>query len=158
MKQRLSFTLIEILVVATIIGLLAGIGAVSYSNFTKQSRDAKRIADLEDIRMAFEMYRSNNNYYPNDSEVDTTSCSGASGISDVSNTYLETMPKDPKCPDYQYYYNALPDGCDNSTTSCSSYTLGAQLEAGSSCSSPPGGNSCGAGNPCNYCLGPYGKK
>ena len=138
--MRQSFTLIEILVVATIIALLAAGAAVSYSQINKQSRDAKRKADLEQIRAALEMYRSNNNVYP----TITINCSSSGGITDANGiTYLSSIPKDPKCNTYTYYY---------STTS-SDYTLGAYLETGgTSC-----GVNCGEVN-CNYCVGPYGQK
>jgi len=136
-----SFTLIEILVVATIIGLLSAGASISYSQFAKQSRDAKRKADLEQIRAALEMYYSNNdNFYP----ALTINCSSTGGITDTGgNTYLSSIPKDPKCNIYTYYYS----------TTGSNYTLGAYLETGgTSC-----GVSCGGAN-CNYCLGPYGQK
>jgi general secretion pathway protein G len=158
--MKKSFTLIEILVVATIIGLLAGGAAISYAQLNKQSRDAKRKADLEQIRAALEMYRSNNNYYPLTGNVDT-SCSSVSGLSDATSTYLSDIPDDPKCPDFKYYYTAMSNtsgSCDNVSTYCTNYTLAAQLETTSSCTSSPGGNSCGTGKPCNYCLGPYGQK
>jgi len=154
-KKEKSFTLIEILVVSTIIALLAGAAIVSYAQINKQSRDAKRKADLEQIRAALEMYRSNRGYYP--LSVNTT-CGDASGLSDGATTYLSDIPDDPKCPTYWYYYAPLPSGCNNTTVYCNNYTLAAQLETTSSCTSIPGGNSCGTGNPCNYCLGPYGKK
>jgi len=65
MKKSLKgFTLIEILVVATIIGLLASGAIVSYQQLSKQSRDAKRKTDLEQVRAALEMYRSNEDTYP----------------------------------------------------------------------------------------------
>jgi len=152
-----SFTLIEILVVSTIIALLASGGALVYTQLNRASRDAKRKADLEQIRAALEMYRSNNNYYPLSSSVNTT-CGNTTGLSDGTSTYLSDIPDDPKCSTYKYYYNPLPSGCNNTTVYCNNYTLAAQLETTSSCTSPPGGNSCGTGNPCNYCLGPYGQK
>jgi general secretion pathway protein G len=138
--MKKSFTLIEILVVATIIGLLAAGAAVSYSQFSKQSRDAKRKADLEQIRAALEMYRSNNNSYPT---TITISCSSSGGITDASNTYLSQIPKDPKCSTYTYY----------GSISTNDYTLAAYLEAG--------GTTCVAGQcggNCNYCVGPYGQR
>jgi len=154
------FTLIEILVVATIIGLLAGGAAISYSQINKQSRDAKRKTDLEQIRAALEMYRSNNGYYPVSTAINTT-CGNNTGLTDETSTYLSNIPDDPKCPMYKYYYNALSNtggSCNNTLTYCTNYILASQLETNSSCSSVPGGNSCGTGNPCNYCLGPYGQK
>lgn len=59
-----SFTLIEILVVATIIALLASGGAVVYTQLNRASRDAKRKADLEQIRLALELFRDEMGRYP----------------------------------------------------------------------------------------------
>lgn len=140
-SRSLSFTLIEILVVATIIGLLASIGAASYTQFTKQSRDAKRKADLEQIRSAIEMYRSNNNSYPTAVTID---CSSSAGITDAGNTYLSKIPLDPKCSTYSYYF----------TATANDYTLGAYLEGSGTGSC----GTCGTAIVCNYCLGPYGQK
>lgn len=137
--MKKSFTLIEILVVATIISLLATAGVVSYSQFSKQSRDAKRKADLEQIRAALEMYRSNNNQYY--STPFNQNCANVTWLS----SYLSSIPNDPK-NSAGYYYR-----CNISTND---YTLGAYLETGGSGSC---GN-CKSGTSCNYCLGPYGQK
>ncbi len=153
MKQ--AFTLIEILVVATIISLLASIAIVSYSQFVKQSRDAKRKADLEQIRAAVEQWRSNNGTYPtgvNAIEFNTGSCTAnpSGGLVDSSSiTYLSKIPNDPQCSSGKptYYYSSS-DG--------SSYTVGAFLET-SSVSGCGGSGSCGTGYNCNYCVGPYGQ-
>lgn len=139
--KRKAFTLIEILVVATIIGLLAASVAVSYSQFSKQSRDARRKADLEQIRAALEMYRSNNvtNTYP----TITINCSSTDGIIDGTITYLSKIPKDPQCPTRSYFYSDTG----------SNYLLGSYLES-------TGAVSCQAGcvDYCNYCLDAYGEK
>lgn len=138
--MRRSFTLIEILVVATIIGLLTAAGAVSYSQFNKQSRDAKRKADLESIRAAVEMYRSNEDTYPAGITLGGDLCDP---LGCATATYMESIPNDPKSPNIYYY-----------TGSTSTYTLGAHLEAGgTTCVASP---ACGVD--CNYCLGPYGEK
>lgn len=133
-----SFTLIEILVVATIIGLLATGAAVSYSSLSKNSRDAKRKADLEQIKAALEMYRSNNNQY----SPYTGNCTNYTALTTGSPKYIGSMPTDPKS-NYFYYCNI----------STNDYTLGAYLETG--------GSICVAGqcgSNCNYCIGPYGQK
>ena len=64
MKKSAGFTLIEILVVVTIIGLLTLTAVVTYGAFLKQSRDAKRKTDLGQVAAALEMYRSNSDTYP----------------------------------------------------------------------------------------------
>ncbi len=94
--MKKGFTLIEILVVATIIGLLATGGFVSYTQFGRQSRDARRKADLEQIRAAIEMYRSNSatNSYP---ASITFACPPSGSLTDGTTTYLDPLPNDPKC-------------------------------------------------------------
>lgn len=130
MKKTKSFTLIEILVVITLIGLIAAGISASYSQFLKQSRDAKRKSDLENVRAALEMYRSNNDggYYPDqlDDLTDPT-------------VYIKEIPKDPKDPDDPYLtYTPSPDGC---TIACVNYTLSVVLESGGAYESTPYGAS-----------------
>ncbi len=146
-NQQYGYTLIEILVVVTIIGLVASISTVSYTILSKQSRDARRKADLEQIRSAIEMYRSNNTsgLYPTGFAMP---CNSIVPINDASNTYLSRIPQDPKCPDYKYYFSS--DGL--------TYTVATRLERTSSCLSPLGADSCGTGKQCSYCLGPYGEQ
>lgn len=138
-----GFTLLELLIVLGIISLLLTISGTVYTAAQKRSRDTKRKTDLEEIRTAIELYRSNNNLYPT-SDVDCQP--DPNGIRDVGdNIYLSKIPTDPRCPTYTYYY----------TSTGSDYTIGAYLEQGgtSSC-----GLNCFQGQVCNYCLGPYGQK
>jgi len=137
--MKKSFTLIEILVVVTIIGLLTLTAVVTYSVFLKQSRDAKRKTDLEQIRASLEMYRSNNDTYPVGSVYATTL-----SVLTTPVTYIQSLPTDPKSSSYSYYY----------TGSASDYTIAAYLENGGTVC--VAATSCSA-NGCNYCLGPYGQ-
>ena len=59
-----GFTLVELLVVITIIALLATVGLVSYSSATKNARDARRLSDLERVRQALVLRRSDKGSYP----------------------------------------------------------------------------------------------
>ncbi|MBI4036814.1 prepilin-type N-terminal cleavage/methylation domain-containing protein [Candidatus Daviesbacteria bacterium] len=62
---RLSkgFTLVELLVVVTIIAILAVVGLVVFSNIQKSARDSRRRADIEAIAKAYEVkYNSNGSY------------------------------------------------------------------------------------------------
>lgn len=63
MARNKAFTLIEILVVATIIGVLVTVTAVSFASSQKRSRDAKRKTDLETVRQALVLYRQDNGSY-----------------------------------------------------------------------------------------------
>lgn len=140
--MKKAFTLIEVLVVVTIISILASIAAVSYSSSLKQSRDARRKTDLEQIRAAVEMYKSYNNVYPGT----ITFGAALTDPSPGTTIYLSKVPKDPKDPNTSYYYNS--PGPTNQD-----YEVCAFLELGGT----DAGVSCGASN-CNYCLGPYGEK
>lgn len=98
-NKTLGFTLIELLVAATIIILLTTIGVVSYQTAARNSRNAKRKADLETVRQAMIMYRSENGVYP------TGDFNGI--VAELySEDYLtEYSFTDPRSPDYDYAYD-----------------------------------------------------
>ncbi|MCX6730036.1 MAG: type II secretion system protein [Candidatus Portnoybacteria bacterium] len=64
MSNKRGFTLIELLVVISIIGILATIVLVSLGSARIKARSARRITDLNQIRIALEMYYSENGLYP----------------------------------------------------------------------------------------------
>lgn len=58
-----GFTLIELMIAITVIGLLAGIALPSYQEHVRRSRLQQAFADLLDFRVRLEhFYQSNNNY------------------------------------------------------------------------------------------------
>lgn len=128
--RKLGFTLIELLVVITIIGILMGLLLVAFQGTRKSARDGKRKADLEQIRSALEMCRSDKGSYA----VGSSLPSGG-GI-DCSN-YLPSVPTDPLSPTYSYPYIGAAN----------TYTLCAYLETGSG--TVTGCGSCGAST-CNW--------
>lgn len=142
MTTRRGFTLIEVLVAATIIALLTAIGVVSYASANRSSRDAKRKSDLEQIRAALEMYRADCGVYPATASVVfgsalVSSCTGSTV------TYMQQVPQDPKG---NYRYSQRDSGA--------SYVLCACLESGGGTTACPGscsncGTVCGTGG-CNY--------
>jgi len=118
-RNQKGFSLLELLIVVAIITLLIALGIVSYIPAQKKSRDSKRKGDLEQIRAALEMYRSDEGSYPATDDVDTTGCTGTSIASD-DNTYMDPIPCDPKnSGDYQYSYSRITE---------TSYQLTAKLE------------------------------
>ena len=64
MGRNRGFTLIELLVVVTIIGILASIVLVSLGSARGKARDAGRIADINVISSALELYYFDNLQYP----------------------------------------------------------------------------------------------
>ena len=116
-----GFTLIEVLVVATIIGILSTIGISSFQAVTKSGRDALRRADLEQIRSALEIYKSENGSYP-----EATGCRA-----NLSSDYIGSYPLDPKSSAYNYCY--IKEGSIL-------YKLCAHLENGNASDNCDGGN------------------
>jgi prepilin-type N-terminal cleavage/methylation domain-containing protein len=126
-----GFTLIEVLVVATIIGILATVGFAGFQAVTRSSRDALRRSDLEQIRSALEIYNSETGAYPA-----ATNC-----VPVIPTSYI-VPPSDPKSSFYKYCYQPT----------ALTYKLCAHLENGSGtddlCSPPT--NQCTSN--CNYVV------
>lgn len=107
MKQNTSqagFTLIELLVVATIIIVISAIGLVSFTNTGRSARDSKRRADLETVRQALVLYRSEEGAYPDTNSYNTL-------VADLADAnYLsQPTPVDPKNDStYRYQVNSDP--------------------------------------------------
>jgi general secretion pathway protein G len=86
-RQRLrsprGFTLIELMVVASLIVILATMGLVQYRQSIVRSREAVLKEDLFRLRDAIDQYYADKNQYP----------SGLEAL--VSDGYLRALPKDP---------------------------------------------------------------
>jgi len=63
-KKLLGFTMIEIMVVITIISLLAGVAYVNFSGARAESRDKVRQNTLLEMQLALELYKSQYEDYP----------------------------------------------------------------------------------------------
>ena len=96
MKKR-AYTLFELLVSISIIGILIAVASISYGAAQKKARDARRIEDMNAIQKAAEMYysQSNNYFYPTQAQLT------ASGL-------IQKWPTDPKAT-FSYTY-ALTGG------------------------------------------------
>ncbi len=62
MNNRKGFTLIEMLVVVAIIGLLSSVVVVGLSGARQKARDAKRLADIQQVMNSAEVQFTNAGY------------------------------------------------------------------------------------------------
>lgn len=126
LKIKLGFTLFELLVTISIIAVLTAVAVVSFGGVNKKSRDSRRVADLEKVRIALEGYRQLNATYPSNLNLL------------VSSGFLQQVPTDPK--DKSAYASTLADYI---------YSLGAKMEdvGSTNCTSSCG--TCGSSS-CNY--------
>jgi general secretion pathway protein G len=145
LNSRRGFTFVELLVVVTIIVLLSAIGLASYSQVNKKARDSKRKSDLEQIRTALEIYRTDQGSYPasgaGDGSLDLSCTTGSETLksSDGTRTYMDPIPCDPKS-DQTYVYTP-------SAAPITSYTLQAELEIVAVCE-----GTCACTGDNTYCV------
>jgi len=99
-NKRNGFTLFELLVSISIIGILTALASVAYSGAQKKARDARRVEDMKLIQTAAEQFYSQMRYvYP-------TSTSPSAWIPTGGQSVLTAFPIDPKNDStYQYTYN-----------------------------------------------------
>ena len=63
-KNKKAFTLVELIVVITILAILWTIAFISLQWYSKQARDSKRISDINNIKKSLELFSLNTWYYP----------------------------------------------------------------------------------------------
>ena len=104
MKSK-GFTIIELIVVIAIVAVLATIIITSVNQFQTKGRDAKRIADLNQMQKALEMYKIDNGKYPSSGSAGCTGggtswCYSANTtewnlLGTILKNYMGIIPKDP---------------------------------------------------------------
>lgn len=94
--SRKAFSLIELLIVITIIGILAVAFLPSITSGPSRARDVQRVSDLSDIALALELYYQDNGQYPT---------AASSSIPTVVDAYFDNgvAPLDPTLEDGYYY-------------------------------------------------------
>lgn len=96
-----GFTLIELMVVVTIIAFLSVIGIVAFTNAQKQARDGRRRADIEAIATALESNRTSDGKYPAVPDCTSTTI--------FANGKCPTDPSTNKSSDYKDIPSAATD-------------------------------------------------
>jgi general secretion pathway protein G len=102
-KSRLSraFTLVEMLLVITIIGILAALVIPKMVGRSEQARQAAARADLSSVKTALDAFEVDNGYYPKGLQDLLQQPSNAKNW---HGPYLDKIPQDPWGNDYVYDY------------------------------------------------------
>lgn len=98
-KNKQGFALIELLVVIFIMALLAALIMAVTSGARARGRDGRRKADIDQIKKAIELYRSDNGgnapALSCTSGSPCTSNAGSTWIAGLSPTYISSVLRDP---------------------------------------------------------------
>lgn len=100
MRENKGFTLFELLISISIIGILTALAVVSFSSAQKKARDVRRLEDMKALQNAAEQYYSmiGTYVYPATTDVSAWTVNGQA--------LLQAFPKDPKGTGYTgYTYN-----------------------------------------------------
>lgn len=135
-KKNNGFSLIELIVVITIIMIVSAIAVMNFAAANAKSRDGRRTADLEKIRQALEFYKEAVGTYP-------------AALASLVPAYVQALPADPQPTKYVYVYTR--------GVTAYTYTLDAYLEVvggasvGTDCAAADIGDGIGDGaTDCNY--------
>ncbi|MBI4130847.1 type II secretion system protein [Candidatus Roizmanbacteria bacterium] len=121
-----GFTLAELLISISIITVLASFGLSISSQALRQTRDARRIADMQAIRAALELYYRDNGraYYPGPVSEgipvsgERIGATPPSNIDRALSDYIKPLPADPFNDGIFYFYSYDPHHCDSDPGSC----------------------------------------
>ncbi len=81
-RLQKGFTLIELIVVVSIIGILAGIAMVNLKNMTRKARETALKDNLFTMRKAIDNFYADKQHYP-------------ASLEELRPNYLHAIPKDP---------------------------------------------------------------
>lgn len=118
-KNQKGFTLVELLVVITIIGILATLLIANFSSSRARARDARRKADLQSLKTALQLYYNDRQVFPGDSGSEINGCgangdlpcSWGSSFSGNGEEYIRQIPTDPlNIPGTYVYVYEQTDG------------------------------------------------
>ncbi len=127
-KLATGFTLVELLVVITIIAIISSFVLVNLGKVRQTARDSQRKTDLKTIQSALELY------YNSPSSGQAPSYPGGNGstlknslTSPIAYIQPTNWPADPS-DKTNYSYTPAPSGCAPGANSCQSYILWSCLE------------------------------
>jgi len=100
-RHSSAFTLVEMLLVITIIGILAALVIPKMVGRSEQARLTAVHADLSSIKTALDAFEVDNGYYPKSMQDLLQQPNNAKNW---HGPYLEKVPQDPWGNNYLYYY------------------------------------------------------
>lgn len=115
LRAKSAFTLIELLIVITIIGILVATGVYSWQAAQVKARDSRRKTDVKAIQQALESYYQTNGEYPPAASLgwctQISNPTYPSLLNALQPTYITKVPQDPTflntTSDYFYRKDAL---------------------------------------------------
>lgn len=81
-KRQSGFTLIELIIVVTIVGILAGIAMVQVRNMQRKARETALMSNLHEMRRAIDNFYADKQRFP-------------SNLGELVPDYLRKIPADP---------------------------------------------------------------
>lgn len=159
-----GFTLVELLVVISILGILASIALVAFTSSQIKGRDAQRKSDLTQVSRALEIFYQDYQKYPpsdganssgqiyscpfNSVSLSGTACAWGTGAfqdtdaaGSVKTIYMKVLVKDP-VSSQRYFYRVDATG--------QKYQIFAHLENSQDPALITTSHTCGGSNACNF--------
>lgn len=137
-----GFTIVELLIVVVVIGILAALVTVTYSEIQAKARNTNRQSDLQALQTQVEAFYAVQGYYPNNTDLNSSSWRvtnmknlDPAALQDPKSATSVLLTAQPAANVYQYWYTPAPSTCEGavgsgSDASCTGYSLGANMEAG----------------------------
>jgi len=126
-QSERGFSLIELLVVMSIVGLMSSVILVNLTKSTRKSRDARRKNDIAQLQKAIQLYFDDKRVFPPNADNDGAgwdeSNDGSFLDTLVSSGYLKQQIVDPRnTATFSYSYQLYNQGSTNCTSTF--YILG----------------------------------
>lgn len=122
-----GFTLVELLVVISIIGVLSTLVLANFNAARERARDTQRKSDLKQYQNAYEVIANKyNGIYPSRGGATASNATVTTFCGTDLASVISQCPQDPKYPTTQYLYHS--NGSANGVIDATQFALWATLE------------------------------